>query len=67
MRVRAIIYELGAYGSTRQYDLKIGKTDSKRLYIEIPEWAEPGDYEVRLTISSDEARRVKHRPITILG
>ena len=48
MRVRAIIYELGAYGSTRQYDLKIGKTDSKRLYIEIPEWAEPGDYEVQL-------------------
>ena len=38
----------------------------KTIFLDIPYDAQPGEYLVRITVSNDKFRRVKHRYITIL-
>ena len=52
-------------GSTA-FDL--GKEDeiTKKIDIEIPSYAAPGLYYIKITVSNDEVRRVRYRPVIIL-
>ncbi len=47
------------------FDLDIGESVSKPFYMDIPEDAAPGKYDMRITISNDFVRRVKHREVEI--
>lgn len=65
MKVRAIVPELAIYSRTRRFELEQGETEVEELYLDVPRWAQPGEYQVRFSISSDETRRIKHRPIFV--
>jgi hypothetical protein len=57
--------DLGVYRRAGPFDLDSGDKELRQLYIEIPEWAKPGDYTIRIDISSDKVQRVLHRVFTV--
>ena len=66
LRVRLLIYDLGLIFQTSSFDLNDGDSDGKIIFLDILGDAEPGDYLVRITVSNDDVREVKHRIITIV-
>jgi uncharacterized membrane protein len=57
--------DLGLVKRAGPFDLDDGKEELKELYLELPEWAEPGDYDIRITVSSKDIERTLHRVFTI--
>jgi len=49
VEVQATIYEIGAFGSTSDFNLLKGKGAMKSIYVPIPEEAQPGWYLVKIT------------------
>jgi hypothetical protein len=67
IRDRVFIDDLGVYATSGNYNLKVGKRTTQRIFIDIPTDAKIGQtYDLRFSISNDEVRRVKYRPITII-
>lgn len=65
VKVSAIIYELGISKSVTGFDIDEQDMASKRLYLEIPEYAPPGIYNLRIVVSNDQFRRVVNREFII--
>ena len=62
LKVAVVIPELGIKKSSRYFDLDDNHEETKVLVIELPEYTEPGMYDVRITVSNDDnIHRVKHR------
>lgn len=61
----AIIQELGIYETTVEFDMDAGDKEVAVLYIDIPANTEPGTYDVRITISDDDVKRVIYRDIIV--
>jgi hypothetical protein len=66
VRVTVGVPDLGLVKRAGPFDLDDGDEVLKDLYIEIPEWAEPGEYYIRIDISNDEVKRVVHRVFTVI-
>ena len=66
VKVVASIYDLDVFASDKLNDLDSGDTESSHLSFEVPKWAAPGVYDLRLVISNDDFRRVKYRPIELI-
>lgn len=49
VEIQATIFEIGAFGSTSDFDLSKGKGASKTIYVPIPEDALPGWYMIKIT------------------
>lgn len=64
--VSAFIPELGVWARTTADDIRSGDSEKQSLALDIPENAEPGIYDVRIVISNDGMKRVKHRDIEII-
>ncbi len=64
LSVRVLIYDLGLILQTSNFDLQDGDTDGKFLFLDKGD-IEPGTYLVRITVSNDDVREVKHRYVTI--
>ncbi len=64
MRITASLPELGIYAYSDSFDVK-QHPSMHEVSLRIPNWAPKGDYTLRITISNDKIRRVKHRLITI--
>ncbi|MBW2995592.1 hypothetical protein KY312_04525 [Candidatus Woesearchaeota archaeon] len=58
--------ELGVRKTAGPFDLDDGDEELKNLYIELPEWAKPGEYYIRIEISNEELHRVLHRSFEII-
>ena len=65
VKVDASIHELGVRDSDMLRDLGPGDSATVVFTMDIPEYAEPGLYDVRFVVSNDDVRRVKYRTITI--
>ena len=66
-RLTAIIRDLGIRSNAiKSSTVKENEQSSKRLTLEIPEYAQPGRYWVQIIIDIDGDRRVKYRPIDII-
>lgn len=66
VKISAVIPELGVRTATTNFDLSDSRDEGRTLVLEIPEWAEPGVYAVRIQISSDEGRhRILHREVVV--
>ena len=65
LSVRVLIYDLGIMLRTNSFDLNDGDTDGKFLFWDVPSSVAPGDYLVRITVSNDDVREVRHRYITV--
>jgi hypothetical protein len=66
IRVTAAIQDLAERNRIGPFDLKKRDQVTKRLFIEVPEDAAPGEYYIRFSFSNNDVRRVKYRPITVI-
>ena len=62
---RVMIPDLGIMNAAK-FDLDSGDHVTMRVVLDIPEDALPGDYDVQISASNDEIRRVKYRFVTVL-
>ena len=66
VRIAVGVPDLGVRKRAGPFDLDDDDDELRNLYIEIPEWAEPGDYYIRIEISNDDVQRVVHRVFTVV-
>jgi len=61
VKVKAYILELGLQ-AVGDGPFNVGASGHRsRLYLDLPEYIEPGCYVVRISVSNDDTRRTKHR------
>jgi uncharacterized membrane protein len=65
LSVRVLFYDLGIIFQTNSFDLDDRDTAGKLIFWDVPNNVEPGDYLVRITVSNDDVREVRHRIVTI--
>lgn len=65
VRITAYFPELGDFVSGRIFDVKGDRSYGQMLTWDVPSYAEPGDYLVRVTASNDKHTSRKFRWITI--
>ena len=65
MRISASILDLDVYDTAGPFDIDEDERAIKSLVLQIPEYAEPGYYYVRISISNNEVRRVVYREFII--
>lgn len=63
--INVLIQDLGVRRKVGPVDIDVDDSVNNDVYIEIPDWAQPGDYDVRITISNDDMRRVVYRMMTV--
>ena len=67
IKVTAHVQELGLRKSTGYFTLKKGDAISKTLILEIPEYAEQGNYAIRIEVYSNGVKRIIYRDFFISG
>ncbi|MBW3011788.1 hypothetical protein KY311_01250 [Candidatus Woesearchaeota archaeon] len=67
VRITVGVPDLGIHMRAGPFDLDDNDDISKELFMEIPEWAQPGDYTIRIDVSNDQIQRVIHREFTVIG
>ena len=63
-KIVILIPELGIRASSK-IDVSSGGREFERVVVEIPDAAPEGEYWVRITVTNEDVRRVRHRVITI--
>ncbi len=61
VEIQATIYDIGAFGSTSDFNLSKGKGVSKTVYVPIPEEAQPGWYLVKITAKNSNYHTSTYR------
>jgi len=62
LKITATVYDLGITRSVGSFDLHTDDEVTKTLILDIPYYAYPGEYPVRITVSGDGVnKRVVHR------
>lgn len=64
LKVKIYIYELGVFMQSSDFDLQDRDKAGKSIFWEVPSFVK-GDYWVRITVSNDDFREVRHRLITV--
>ena len=64
LSVRVLFYDLGIVLQTNPFDLDDGDSTGKFIFWDSPD-VPSGEYLVRISISNDDVREVKHRIVTI--
>ncbi|MBW2982373.1 hypothetical protein KY343_05820 [Candidatus Woesearchaeota archaeon] len=65
IRISATILDLDVYDSEGPFDLDEDEQTIKNLFLIMPEYAEPGYYYVRISVSNNKVRRVIYREFII--
>ncbi len=65
LKATIFIPELGVRRQSGHIDVDMEDEVTEWILAEIPEDVMPGDYDVRIVISNDHIKRVKHRVITV--
>jgi len=63
--VSAAIYDLGLKRMSGKFDLDEGETASETLHAQVPYFAEPGEYLVKVTVSDDHFHETTYRTVTV--
>lgn len=66
VKVNVLIQDLGVWRKMGPFDIDADDTVSQDVWVEIPEYAEPGVYDVRITISNEDVRRVVYRQFNVV-
>ncbi len=64
-QIRVIIYDLGIYRTSTNFNIRAGEEVGQNVYFEIPQDAQPGDYLVKVTSQNNEAHDAMYRIITV--
>ena len=59
------VYDLDAYGRAT-FDLGKGRDASKTIYLDIPDYAESGVYDLKIDINSENVHRMAYRELSII-
>ena len=63
--ISAMVLEFDSYDTEGPFDLKDGKQATKSLILVLPEDVEPGYYYVRVSVNSNNVRRIVYREVII--
>jgi len=66
LKATVVSQELGVRASVGMDDLDVGQAMTRRMLLEIPYDAEPGEYPVRITLSSDKFKRIVYRDVVVM-
>jgi hypothetical protein len=66
VKASVTVYDLALRESVGPFDLKKGKKVTKTMYLELPEDAEKQSYYARITIDSNEVKRVVYREFEVI-
>ena len=61
----ASIPELGVQRSAKVWKLGVGEVEDKEVFLEIPPDVDPGLYELRITVTNPNIRRVIYRDLYV--
>ena len=61
LSVKVLFYDLGIVLESTPFDLDDGGKTGKLIFWDIPRDVKAGDYLVRITVSNDDVREVRHR------
>ena len=67
VQIRVSVPELGISDSLLVRDLHKKDDQVRSLALQLPDYAAPGEYTVRITISNDEVHKTLHRSFTVLA
>ena len=65
LNVRAHVYDLNLQRTSGQFDLDSGDAETKAIYMDIPYWAEAGEYTMVVSVSNSDYHSTVYRYITI--
>lgn len=65
MKLTVAIPELGVKRSLGPFDVKSDSGTTRKVLLELFEDVPSGEYDVRLTLSNENFRKVKHRTVTL--
>jgi hypothetical protein len=65
LRVTALIDQFASYASTGEFDLEEGETTSEQMVLQIPYFAEPGTYLLKVTARNDNYHESAYRQIVV--
>ncbi|HIG96141.1 TPA: PKD domain-containing protein [Candidatus Woesearchaeota archaeon] len=65
LKVTASIPELGVQRSAKVWKLGVGEVEDKEVFLEIPPDVDPGLYELRITVTNPNIRRVIYRDLYV--
>ncbi len=65
LRISVSIYDLDAYAQST-VDIDDGKEKTKTLYLELPEDAKPGVYDIKIDAGNSRVKRSIYREITVI-
>jgi hypothetical protein len=65
VEVNAVCQELGITAKSETIDVDSKGEETAKMFLEIPKTAGKGLYDIRITLSNDEVRRVLHRDFVI--
>ncbi|MEK6921099.1 MAG: hypothetical protein AABX82_04400, partial [Nanoarchaeota archaeon] len=60
------IPELGIWITSTADDVRSGDEEEFAIGLDIPDDVAPGVYDVRIVISTDDMKRIKHRDVEII-
>jgi hypothetical protein len=66
LSVKILFYDLGIILRTNPFDLNEGDNTGKLIFWDVPSYVQPGNYLVRISLSNDDIRDVRHRIVTIV-
>jgi len=65
VRASVMIYDLGIKRSSSNFDLDQGESESKRLYVQLPAYMQPGTYMIKVSLLNHEYHETAYRQITV--
>ena len=65
IKVRIYVEELDVMATDKLHELESGENYNSNLVFDIPQWATPGVYDVRIVVHNDDIHRVKYRTLEI--
>jgi uncharacterized membrane protein len=66
VHVRAFIDAYGLWATKTVHDLDAGEEYTANMHIDVPADLQPGLYDLRVTVSNDDVRRVKYRTLLVI-
>ena len=65
LKISMIVPELGLKKSVSEFDLKPGQSKNKNLNLQVPYYAQPGEYLVKVSVTNSNFHEQTYRLITI--
>ncbi len=66
LRLRIMGLDVDTFDARGGFDIDGKQSKNKFLYLPIPSTTQPGEYMVRVVLTNEDIRKVRHRYITVI-